>query len=140
MGKLEDDVSHIKSVVDTLANEINQIKFQVLRIHSEISKFEGGVIGGSGEGSPEGGAMITAAVDLGPVEERLDELTKQLVTREEIDRLEARIEELSSERIREAQETISRVTALFQSGLEMVKLESTLADVKSLLEETVLQG
>jgi hypothetical protein len=84
--------------------------------------------------------VITAAVDLGPIEERLDELTKKLVTREEINRLEARIEELSSERIREAQETIARVTALFQSGLEMVKLESTLADVKSLLEETVLQG
>ena len=84
--------------------------------------------------------MVTAAVDLGPIEERLDELTKQLVKREEIDMLAARIEELSSERIKEAQETISRVTALFQSGLEMVKLESTLADVKSLLEETVLQG
>ena len=138
MGKLEDDVSHIKSAVDALQNEINQIKFQVLRIHSEIGKIEGGG-GGGGEGNPDGG-MITAAVDLGPIEERLDDMTKQLVTREEIDRLEARIEELSSERIREAQETISRVTALFQSGLEMVKLESTLADVKSLLEETVLQG
>ena len=138
MGKIDDDVNHIKGVVDGLQNEINQIKFQVLRIHSEIGKIQsGGGIATSSDGSTEGG-IVTAAVDLGPIEERLDELTKQLVTREEID--EARIEELSSERIREAQETISRVTALFQSGLEMVKLESTLADVKSLLEETVLQG
>ncbi|MFV2016770.1 MAG: hypothetical protein ACC656_15165, partial [Candidatus Heimdallarchaeota archaeon] len=68
-----------------------------------------------------------------------DELTKKLITREEVERLEKRVEELASERIKEAQETISRVTALFQSGLEMVKLESTLADVKSLLEETVFE-
>jgi len=138
MGKLEDDVTQIKETVETLKNEINQIKFNVLRIHSEIGKMEGG--DGGGEGTSGEGQMVTAAVDLGPIEERLDELTKALVTRDEIERLEKRIEELSSERIREAQETISRVTALFQSGLEMVKLESTLADVKSLLEETVLQG
>jgi hypothetical protein len=126
-------VKEIKEAVNTLANEVNQIKFNVLRIHSEMSKIEGG--GGGGGGSFDG--TVTAAVDLGPVEERLDDLTKKLVTRDEIDRIEKRIEELASERIREAQETISRVTALFQSGLEMVKLESTLADVKSLLEETV---
>ena len=136
MGKLDDEVSAIREAVDLLKNEVNQIKFNVLRIHSEISKLEGGT-GGVSTGE---GQVITAAVDLGPIEERLDVLTKQLVTRDEIDRLEKRIEELSSERIREAQETISRVTALFQSGLEMVKLESTLADVKSLLEETVLSS
>ncbi|MHA2251881.1 MAG: hypothetical protein ACXAD7_16070 [Candidatus Kariarchaeaceae archaeon] len=134
MAKLDEDVKEIKQNVNNLVNEINQIKFNVLRIHSELSKIEGGG-GGGGGGSFDG--PVTAAVDLGPVEERLDELTKKLVTREEISKIEKRIEELASERIREAQETISRVTALFQSGLEMVKLESTLADVKSLLEETV---
>ncbi len=133
IAKLDDDVKEIKEAVNTLANEVNQIKFNVLRIHSEMSKIEGG--GGGSSGSFDG--TVTAAVDLGPVEERLDEMTKKLVTRDEIDRIEKRIEELASERIREAQETISRVTALFQSGLEMVKLETTLADVKSLLEETV---
>jgi chromosome segregation ATPase len=134
LAKLDEDVKEIKQNVNNLVNEINQIKFNVLRIHSELSKIEGGG-GGGGGGSFDG--PVTAAVDLGPVEERLDELTKKLVTREEISKIEKRIEELASERIREAQETISRVTALFQSGLEMVKLESTLADVKSLLEETV---
>ena len=135
MAKLDEDVKEIKQNLNNLVNEINQIKFNVLRIHSDLSKIEGGGGGGGGGSSHDG--PVTAAVDLGPVEERLDELTKKLVTREEISKIEKRIEELASERIREAQETISRVTALFQSGLEMVKLESTLADVKSLLEETV---
>jgi len=135
LAKLDEDVKEIKQNLNNLVNEINQIKFNVLRIHSDLSKIEGGGGGGGGGSSHDG--PVTAAVDLGPVEERLDELTKKLVTREEISKIEKRIEELASERIREAQETISRVTALFQSGLEMVKLESTLADVKSLLEETV---
>ncbi len=136
MAKIEDDVKEIKQLLNGLVNEINQIKFNVLRIHSDLGKIESD--GGGGGGSTFDGP-VTAAVDLGPVEERLDELTKKLVTREEIERIEKRIEELASERIKEAQETISRVTALFQSGLEMVKLESTLADVKSLLEETVFE-
>ena len=133
MAKIDDDVKEIKSTLNNLVNEVNQIKFNVLRVVSEISKLEGGI--SLGEGGASG--PITANVDLGPIEDRLDDLTKKLVTKEEITRLENRVEELASERIKEAQETISRVTALFQSGLEMVKLESTLADVKSLLEETV---
>lgn len=136
MAKLDDDVQEIKSVLNNVVNEINQIKFNVLRVVSDMKKFEGGVAVAGGEGSS---GPITANVDLGPIEDRLDELTKKLITREEIERLEKRVEELASERIKEAQETISRVTALFQSGLEMVKLESTLADVKSLLEETVFE-
>ena len=135
MAKIDDDIKEIKGTLNNLANEVSQLKFNILRIVSDLGKLEGGVSVGAGEGS--GGGTITANVDLGPVEDRLDELTKKLVTREEISKLEARVEELASERIREAQETISRVTALFQSGLEMVKLESTLADVKSLLEEAV---
>lgn len=133
MAKIDDDIKEIKSILNGLVSEVSQIKFNILRITSEISKLEGGI--SVGEGGTSG--PITANVDLGPVEDRLDELTKKLVTREEIARLEQRVEQLASERIKEAQETISRVTALFQSGLEMVKLESTLADVKSLLEETV---
>ncbi|MHA2098110.1 MAG: hypothetical protein ACW99A_05440 [Candidatus Kariarchaeaceae archaeon] len=135
MAKLDDEVREIKSILNNAVNEINQIKFNVLRVVSDMKKLEGGVsIGSGGEGT---GGPVTANVDLGPIEDRLDELTKKLITREELERLEKRVEELASERIKEAQETISRVTALFQSGLEMVKLESTLADVKSLLEETV---
>ncbi|MCH8907957.1 MAG: hypothetical protein IH840_12785 [Candidatus Heimdallarchaeota archaeon] len=138
MAKIDDDIKEIKSSLANLANEVNQIKFNILRVTSEISKITGGVVT-SGEGAAGSSSGDGSVVDLGPIEDRLDELTKKLVTQDVIQRLEDRVEQLASERIREAQETISRVTALFQSGLEMVKLESTLADVKSLLEETVFE-
>ncbi|OLS25435.1 MAG: hypothetical protein HeimC2_18910 [Candidatus Heimdallarchaeota archaeon LC_2] len=136
MAKIDDEFREVKSILNTLVNEINQIKFNLLRVVSDVKKLEGGITIGGTDGNS---GPITANVDLGPIEDRLDELTKKLITKAELEKLEKRVEELASERIREAQETISRVTALFQSGLEMVKLESTLADVKSLLEETVFE-
>ena len=134
VAKIEDEIKNLSSTVSALANEISQIKFGILRLENEIKKMEGG-----GGFSGEPGQVVTAAVDLGPIEERLDLITKGLIGKEDIDRIEARLEDLASERIKESQETLSRVTALFQSGLEMVKIESTLQDLKSLLEETVLQ-
>lgn len=136
MAKIDDEFREVKSILNTLVNEINQIKFNLLRVVSDVKKLEGGITIGGTDGSS---GPITANVDLGPIEDRLDEMTKKLITKAELEKLEKRVEELASERIKEAQETISRVTALFQSGLEMVKLESTLADVKSLLEETVFE-
>ncbi len=135
MGKIEDDIKNLTTAVNNLTNEINQIKFSILRIHNEISKIEG--LPSSGvEGSNQ---PLTAAVDLGPIEERLDNLQKGLIDRSDIERIEKRLEELASERLQESKETLSRITSLFQSGLELVNLESTLNDIKSLLEETVLQ-
>ena len=133
MAKLEDEIKTLTATVNNMANEISQVKFSIMRLQNDISNFEGG------GGSIEPGQVVTAAVDLGPIEERLDLITKGLIGKEDINRLEKRLEDLSSERIKESQETLSRVTALFQSGLEMVKIESTLQDLKSLLEETILQ-
>ena len=135
MGKIEDEVKALTSAVSDLSNEVNQIKFNILRIHADIK-----TISAAGPISSEGGGTITAAVDLGPIQERLDEITKLLIGKEDINRIEKRLEGLADERIKETQETLSRVTALFQSGLEMVKLEDTLSNLKSLLEETVLKS
>ncbi len=133
MAKLEDEIKTLTATINNMANEISQVKFSIMRLQNDISNFEGG------GGSIEPGQVVTAAVDLGPIEERLDLITKGLIGKDDINRLEKRLEDLSSERIKESQETLSRVTALFQSGLEMVKIESTLQDLKSLLEETILQ-
>ena len=135
MGKAEDDIKALTATVNNLVSEVSQIKFNLLRVHADIKNMDVG----AGVSTGEGGA-ITAAVDLGPIQERLDDITKMLISKDDISGIEKRLEELASERIRETQETLSRVTALFQSGLEMVKLEDTLTSLKSLLEETVLQG
>ncbi|MCY3411666.1 MAG: hypothetical protein INQ03_08555 [Candidatus Heimdallarchaeota archaeon] len=141
MGKFEDeikaDIKALTTSVNNLSNDVNQIKFNLLRVVADIKNIETSGGGGSTESS---GGVVTAAVDLGPIQERLDEITKMLIGKADILRIEKRLEDLASERIKETQETLSRVTALFQSGLEMVKLEDTLTSLKSLLEETVLSS
>ncbi len=136
MAKLEDEISTLKNEIQALKKEHSQISFQILRLISEIGKIQPGVVSEDGGSSGGGG---TSTVDLGPIQERLDELSSKLVTKDTIDEINARLDTLASERMKEAQETIARLTTLFQNGLEMVKLESSLSDIKSLLEETVLK-
>jgi hypothetical protein len=104
----------------------------IVRLLSTIGKQP---IASEGGASASGG---TATVDLGPIEERLDELQSNLISKTDFDQLVRRVEELNSEKMREAQTTIDRVTSLLEQGLELVRLENTLNDLKSLLEETVL--
>ncbi len=134
MAKIEDEINALRKEMATMKNEMSQINFNVLRLISEISKIQPGIDVGS-----EVKSSGATAIDLGPIQERLDEIANNIVDREVIDMLAEKIDQLASERIKEAQETITRVTTLFQNGLEMVKLEATLSDVKSLLEETVLK-
>jgi hypothetical protein len=141
MAKIDDEIAALKADVNQIKNDMSQINFNILRMLSEIGKLSGENIKGvdiNGGSTPVAGSG--GSVDLGPIEERLDELTKKLVKKEEIDMLASKVEKMASERIKEAEDTIKRVTTLFQSGLEMVKLESTLADVKSLLEESIAKN
>lgn len=140
MAKTEDEIAALKKEVTALRNDVSQINFNILRMLSEMGKLTTGDFSANPEGGTSIGGSVTSAVDLGPIEERLDELTKKLVKKDEIDLLSQKIDSIASERVKEAEETIKRVTTLFQSGLEMVKLEATLADVKSLLEETIIQN
>lgn len=95
MAKLEDEIKTLTATINNMANEISQVKFSIARLQNDISNFEGG-------GGIEPGQVITAAVDLGPIEERLDLITKGLIGKEDINRLEKRLEDLSSERIKES--------------------------------------
>jgi len=140
MAKIDDEISNLKKEVAGIKNDLNQINFNILRILSELSNFSGNVSSDSpatGESVTRG---VTAAVDLGPIEEKLEDLTKGLIQKEEIELLASKIDEINQERIREAEETIKRVTSFLQTGLEMVKIESSLADVKALLEETIVNN
>ncbi len=127
-----DEIKSLRGDVNDLRDLVMSINHNVVRLLSTIGKQP---ISNEGGSTSSGG---TATVDLGPIEERLDELQTTLISKAEFDQLVSRVEELNSEKMREAQTTIDRVTSLLEQGLELVRLENTLNDLKSLLEETVL--
>ncbi|MCG3217367.1 MAG: hypothetical protein KAR35_00095 [Candidatus Heimdallarchaeota archaeon] len=127
-----DEINSLRGEVSEIKELVKSTNHNVVRLLSTIGKQP---IANEGGSSSSGG---TATVDLGPIEERLDELQTNLLSKTDFDKLVLRVEELNSEKMREAQTTIDRVTSLLEQGLELVRLENTLNDLKTLLEETVL--
>ena len=127
-----DEISSLRGEVNELRDLIMSINHNVVRLLSTIGKQP--VVSEGGSSTSGGGSTV----DLGPIEERLDELQTNLISKTDFDQLVLRVEELNSEKMREAQTTIDRVTSLLEQGLELVRLENNLNDLKSLLEETVL--
>ena len=78
MGKIDDEVAILRKEVGEIRGEIQQISFNILRLLSQLGNISvsGGGDAAAGSASP---AQITSAIDLGPIEERLDELTKRLL-------------------------------------------------------------
>ncbi len=132
MGKIDDEVKVLKEQVDSLNRKMDQTNHYLIQVINQlkalIEKGGGAVAGGGG----------TVSVDLGPIVERIDNLEKALIRKEDLDELKEAIRLLASEEKKQAQETVVRLTSLFEQGLELIKLENTLDDVKSLLEEAVL--
>ena len=138
MAKIDNEIIALKKEIVGLRNDINQTNFNVLRILSDIQKIGGQGIATLPDGET-GGSRGAVTVDLGPIEERLEELTKNLMGKQDLEVLGSKVDKIASNRIKQAEDTVKRVTRFLQTGLEMVKIEATLEDVKSLLEEIIVQ-
>ncbi len=133
MGKLEDDVKNIKEQVDELQRLTNQISFNVVRIMGTLEK---GVIP-SADGDSEG-IVGSVSVDLGPLEDKIEQLGQSISTKEDLIQIKDQIDNLVSDRIQKAEDMQERASNLLDKGMELVELEATLAEIKSLLEERIL--
>ena len=108
----QEDITALRREVNQLRDLVMSINHNIVRILSTI----GNQPVSSDAGSSGGGGGSTTTVDLGPIEERLDELQSNMVSRELFDELVNRVEEINSEKMREAQLTIDRVTSLLEQG------------------------
>ncbi len=133
MGKLEDDVKNIKEQVEELQRLTNQISFNVVRIMGTLEK---GTIP-SADGDSEG-IVGSVSVDLGPLEDKIEQLGQSLSTKEDLIEIKNQIDNLVSDRIQKAEDMQERASNLLDKGMELVELEATLAEIKSLLEERIL--
>ena len=120
MAKINEEIGELRKEIEKVKTDLNQINFNVLRILSEWNKLS----------TEDGNARVTnsdqtadpiSAVDLGPVEEKLDDLAEKLITKAELEELGNKVDKLVSNRIKEADETVKKLTTFLQTGLEMVK-------------------
>ena len=135
MGKLEEDIKSLKETVEELKKSINQIAFNVIRLMGTLEK---GIKTSGTTVSDEG--ISSVSVDLGPIEERIEKLDKSMVTKEDVEQITVHLKKLSSDKIVKAEAMQERASNLLEKGMELVELEATLAEVKSLLEERILDS
>lgn len=135
MGKLEEDIKSLKETVEELKKSVNQIGFNVIRLMGTLEK---GIKTSGTTVSDEG--ISSVSVDLGPIEERIEKLDKSMVTKEDVEEIAAQLKKLSSDKIVKAEAMQERASNLLEKGMELVELEATLAEVKSLLEERILDS
>ena len=135
MPKIEDEIKNIKSQLEDLKKHINQMNFNIIRIMGTLE--EKAKTGVSAVLSEE--ALASVSVDLGPIEERIEKLEQQVVTKPDLNELKELVKELASERVKKAEELQERASNLLEKGMELVELEATLAEIKSLLQERILE-
>ncbi len=133
MGKLEDDIKSLKDEVDEMKRLVNQVSFNVVRMMGTLDK---GVVPAA-NGDSEG-AVGSVSVDLGPLEDRIERIEQEMSTKSDLATLNEKVEELVSDRIKKADDMQERASNLLDKGMELVELEATLAEIKSLLEERIL--
>jgi len=135
MGKLEEDIKSLKETVEELKKSVNQIAFNVIRLMGTLEK---GIKTSGATVSDEG--ISSVSVDLGPIEERIEKLDKSMVNKEDVEQIVEQLKKLSSDKIAKAEAMQERASNLLEKGMELVELEATLAEVKSLLEERILDS
>ncbi len=133
MGKLEDDVKSLKDEVAEIKRLVNQVSFNVVRVMGTLDKGVAPAVNGDSEG-----VVGSVSVDLGPLEDRIERIEQEMSTKSDLTTLNEKVEELVSERIKKADEMQERASNLLDKGMELVELEATLAEIKSLLEERIL--
>jgi len=135
MGKLEEDIKSLKETVEEVKKSVNQIAFNVIRLMGTLEK---GIKTSGATVSDEG--ISSVSVDLGPIEERIEKLDESMVNKEDVEQILEQLKKLSSDRIAKAEAMQERASNLLEKGMELVELEATLAEVKSLLEERILDS
>jgi len=133
MGKIEDDLKLLKDAVEEVKRLLNQLSFNVVRIMGTLDK---GVPTTTGE---DGESVVgSVSVDLGPLEDRIERIEQEMSTKSDLTSLKEQVEGLVSDRVKKAEEMQERASNLLDKGMELVELEATLVEIKSLLEERIL--
>jgi len=130
--KIEQEVKELKTAISALESKIDKLQFFLVQI---MNKVEGGI-----EATPIATPTTSQgpiAVDIGPLEERLELLTKTMLAKSDLEPIAQEISKLRNERMKEAEEALDNVTVLLEKGLALTELTSSLKAIEAHLQELV---
>ena len=132
MVKIEQEVKDLKTAISALESKIDKLQFFLVQI---MNKVEGGI-----ETAPAAAPTTSQgpiAVDIGPLEERLELLSKTMLSKSDIEPIAQEISKLRNERMKEAEEALDNVTVLLEKGLALTELTASLKAIEAHLQELV---
>ncbi len=133
MGKTEDMLEDLTEKIDAMTDRVANMEFSLIQALGS---------GGMPSGSPDGGApapMGPVNVDLGPLEAKLGEIASQVTSSVDMERLYQELKALSTGKVEQAENLISRTTMLLEKGLQLTEMETTLLEIKDRLQDVVIQ-
>ena len=133
MAKIEQEVKELKNTIAELSGKIDRLNFQMIQILNKVS--DEGV--GSTAGSAAAVPSSAISVDITPLEERLEQLSKTMVVKADLEPIEQAITKIHDERLKEAEESIDNVTVLLEKGLALTELAASLKEIEAHLLELV---
>ena len=79
----------------------------------------------------------SVAIDITPLEDRLEQLSKTMVSKTDLEPVLQELQKLRDERMKEAEETLDNVTVLLEKGLALTEMTASLKQIEAHLEEIV---
>lgn len=133
LAKIEQEVKEMKETVAGLEGKIDKMQFFLIQIMNKLG--ESG--DATSNGAPVGAASGPISVDITPLEERLEQLSKSMVSKADIDLITQALNNLRDERVKEAEDTIDNVTVLLEKGLALTELAASLKEIEAHLQELI---
>ena len=129
MAKDKEILDKITALEDKIAN----IEFLVVQM-----------MGGGGPATPPTATSAPAPtgavkVDLTPVNAALERIESILPSKVDIQNVQSEFNKLVEGKIKQSEEVMNKATLLLEKGLQMTELETTLLEIKDLLEQITIQ-
>jgi hypothetical protein len=131
MAKIDQEIKELKTAVAALDGKIEKLQFFLIQI---MNKLGDGIDVSASSAAVSSGPV---SVDTTQLEERLEQLVKGMVSKEDIEPISQALNKLHTERLKEAEETIDNVTVLLEKGLALTELATSLKAIEAHLQELV---
>jgi len=133
LAKIEQEVKEMKAAISELEGKIDKLQFFLVQIMNKINE------GGDSASSEvtTGAAPGAISVDITPLEERLEQLSKTMVSKADLEPINQALINMRDERLKEAEDTIDNVTVLLEKGLALTELTASLKEIEAHLQELI---